>query len=246
MWYNANRKESDCMKVYNNKKIIVALLLAIAGVIIVFACPEKYSGFGYSFLTSAIVTGLNVWLVDVKEINPLDGWGIEKIYKTRAEKNQDSDPKLVDAQHRIDCIAFGLKNFRSMHTDKIEDCLNRGVNIRLLTMDPDCKFAEQRDIEERDEKGHLRNSINQLVEWADRLNEKSSRGTITVKGYSCMTLDFYWRVDDELYVGPYWYGMPSQQTITYKFQSSGQGAILYIDYFDKLWNDKQLTRVLTK
>ena len=236
------------MKLYNNKKIIVALLLALVGLAIVFACPEKYSGFGFSFLTSAIVTGLNVWLVDVKEVNPLDGWGIEKIYKTRAEKNQDSDPKLTNAQHRIDGVAFGLKNFRSLHTDKIEDCLSRGVNIRLITMDPASPFAEQRDLEERDEKGHLRNSINQLVEWADRLNERkgSGRGTITVKGYSCMTLDFYWRVDDDIYIGPYWYGMPSQQTITYKFKAGGIGAGLYIDYFDKLWNDKQLVKTLTK
>ena len=61
-----------------------------------------------------------------------------------------------------------------------------------------------------------------------------------------MTLDFYWRVDDELYIGPYWYGISSQQTITYKFSEGGKGFNQYTSYFDDLWNDNELTKVLTK
>ena len=55
-----------------------------------------------------------------------------------------------------------------------------------------------------------------------------------------MTLDFYWRIDDELYVGPYLYGIPSQQTITYKFVNGGMGFKLYSEYFESLWNNDKL------
>lgn len=234
------------MKIYNDKKIIVSLVISIAGLLMVIFGNVTIANIGSSLLASSLVILLNVWLVDVKISRPIDNWGIEKIYSTRSEKNADSDPKLEKAQYQLDGVAFGLKSFRSNHTDKIDNCLQRGVNIRLLVMDPDSPYADKRDEEEGDLPGHLRNSINQLVEWADNLNNKNYRGKIVVKGYSSMTLDFYWRVDGEVYIGPYWYGIPSQQTITYKFTDNGKGFSVYTNYFEKLWNDSKLTKELTK
>ena len=61
-----------------------------------------------------------------------------------------------------------------------------------------------------------------------------------------MTLDFYWRIDNELYIGPYWYGISSQQTITYKFCEGGIGFKQYSNYFEELWNNNELTENLTQ
>ena len=61
-----------------------------------------------------------------------------------------------------------------------------------------------------------------------------------------MTLDFYWRVDDEIYIGPYWYKFSSQNTITYKFVSGKQGFDMYADYFEQLWDDEENDKVLTR
>ena len=60
-----------------------------------------------------------------------------------------------------------------------------------------------------------------------------------------MTLDFYWRADNDVYVGPYWYGLGSQRTISYKFED-GKGFEMYSDYFDKLWNNSELLTALTQ
>lgn len=57
-----------------------------------------------------------------------------------------------------------------------------------------------------------------------------------------MTIDFYWRIDDILYTGPYWYGTASQQTVTYKFKKGGRGFVLYSNYFEDLWNNTTLTK----
>ena len=70
-----------------------------------------------------------------------------------------------------------------------------------------------------------------------KLNSKSNKGKITIKYYDCMTLDFYWRLDDQLYVGPYWFGTESQQTITYKFVKGGRGFDVYTEYFEELWEN---------
>lgn len=237
-----------------DKKIIASLVTGIAGSALVTgdayqwwdSATHVWMGVGCSLLAASIGSLLNIFVVDRREEKAVDMWGLAKAYTSRADKNRDSDPKLNDLRYRLDGIAFGLKSFRAKHGEEIENALRRGVEVRLLTMAPDSLFVEQREREEGKQKGQIRNTILQLVDWADGLNERGCKGRITVKGYGCMTLDFYWRMDDEIYFGPYWYGMPSQQTVTYKLVKNGLGFELYEKYFERLWEDVSLTTKLTK
>lgn len=238
---------------YNLKSIIAGLIVLLVGITLIIADllwwkTERAIWFniGCSLFASAVVILFTAFFVERIQYNPLDEWKMEKIYNTRAEKNADSDPELDKAKYQIDAVAFGLKSFRSKQTKKVETCLRNGVNIRILTMAPDSEFILAREKEEKEQEGQIKNTIEQLVAWANSLNNRNYMGKIVVKGYSCMTLDFYWRVDDELYIGPYWYGISSQQTITYKFSEGGKGFTQYTSYFDDLWNDNELTKVLTK
>lgn len=240
---------------YNLKAIIAGLIFIIIGIVFVLADifilkTEKaiWISIGCSLLASGIVVLGQAVLVEVKQPNAAEEWGLEKIYATRAEKTKDSDSKLSRATYQLDVVAFGLKSFRTMHSKKISQLLRKGINVRILTMEPsrDNPFLKQRELEEGEPEGQIRKSIEDLVNWANRLNAQSlSKGKITIRGYKCMTLDFYWRVDDEMYIGPYWYGTGSQQTITYKFKKGKQAFSLYEEYFDKLWSDEENTVVLT-
>ena len=236
---------------YNLRAIIVALIAAIAGVILVFWKQDNtaWVSIGSSLIASGLVILLQAILVDKIRVNQLDAWGLERIYYTRSEQNTDTDPQLKAAKYKIDAVVFGLKSFRDKHGHLIEGCLNRGVNIRILTMDPDGSFIKQREKEEKVSDGSIKQTIEQLVEWADRLNTQNRKGKIEIKGYNCMTLDFYWRVDSTVCIGPYWYGTDSQQTITYKFRDddkNGLGFKQYEEHFEKLWNENELSRMLTK
>ena len=188
-------------------------------------------------------------LVDKIHINELEKWGLERIYYTRAEQNTDTDPQLRKAKYKLDAVVFGLKSFRDKHGHLVEECMKRGVKIRILTMDPEGVYIQQREKEEKVAAGSIKQTIEQLVDWADKMNSQFKKGSIEIKGYNCMTLDFYWRVDDSICIGPYWYGTDSQQTITYKFRDdykNGLGFKQYEEYFEKLWNEPDLTRLLTK
>lgn len=246
------------MKQYNNKSIIVGLLTIIAGGILVYCGRFQWIseqslliGIGCSLLASGLVILLQALLVDAKIFSYAEDWGLTKIYNTRSEKNADTDGQLINTKEKIDIVAFGLKSFRDRYNRDMQTIVNKGVNIRILTMNPseeNC-FLKQREIEEHETEGQILNSINELVSWADEINRqaKSKRsGSITIKGYKCMTLDFYWRADDELFIGPYWYGRGSQQTITYKFEKGKKGFELYTGYFDELWEDQNNTVLLTK
>lgn len=244
------------MKEKNDLKTIIAgLVIIIAGIIAIlidYFLIETELGIwisiGCSLLASGIVILAQILLIEGKKENPLEKWGLEKIYETRAEKNQESDPELDKAKIQIDAVAFGLKSFRSKSTRKVEKVLKRGVNIRILTMNPDANnhFLIQREIEEQESSGQILNSIKQLVTWANQLNSRNYSGKVCVKGYKCMTLDFYWRVDDEIYIGPYWYHYGSQQTVMYKFRKGKKGFDIYSEYFEDLWNDEENTVQLTK
>ena len=240
---------------YNLKSIITGLLIIIAGILVVlfdifYAKTDinLWVSIGCSLLASGIVILVTALLVERKKVDYLEDWGLEKIYETRAEKNKDSDPKLDKAKKQVDVVAFGLKSFREKHSKKVEKLLKRGINFRILTMDPGKTniFLNQREKEENETEGQIRNSINKLVSWANQLNSRDYKGRIETKGYKCMTLDFYWRVDDDVYIGPYWYGVGSQQTITYKFNKGKKGFEIYTEYFDKLWDDEENNDILTK
>lgn len=173
----------------------------------------------------------------------LEKWGLTKIYCARADKNHDADPKLLTNKQYLDGVIFGLSGFRTRHKKDIIKCLENGTTIRWLTMNPD---PDKGFINYRDESGktheQIKMDIEGLVKWANDINESNKTrnvsGKIYIKGYTCMTLDFYWRLDHELYIGPYWYNQDSQQTITYRFEEGGKGFTIYSEYFEELWNNK--------
>lgn len=239
---------------YNWKSLFVAICIILLGLIMCFISAFVITSpwdnimisIGCSLIASGLVILLHDFIIDRKTTSMLDDWKIEKIFSTRAEKNAESDPELTKARYCVDAIAFGLSSFRSKHRSKVEQCLRQGVNFRIITMDPDSSYTNARDLEEHKNNGTTSHSIRELILWADQLNSKKFKGKIVVRGYSTMTLDFYWRVDDYLYVGPYWYGVESQQTITYKFLEGGKGFTQYSDYFEELWNNDGLCKTLTK
>lgn len=65
-----------------------------------------------------------------KEI--IDKWGLESMFRTRAEMNSFSNLGMVSCKRHIDIIAFGLKNFREVKNDLIKSLLEDGVYIRIL------------------------------------------------------------------------------------------------------------------
>lgn len=238
-------------KTINPYSIIVSCLLTIIGILLILfdifylkTVSSVFVNVGCSLIASGLVLFFTSVLIDYhQEYLAWHEWKLEKIFKTRAEKNSESDPKLES--HRVkqlDGIAFGLSSFRSNRSEDVLLCMQSGMNVRLLVMNPKSEFVKKREQEEGASEGSISQSIIKLVEWAKELNSQSRKGKIEIRFYDAMTLDFYWRMDDELYVGPYLFGVVSQQTITYKYIKGGKGFDLYSKYFEKLWNNKNFAQ----
>ena len=226
-------------KAVNPYAIIVSLALVLLGVILSILPYNIAVNIGCSLIASGIVLFFTTILIDYrKDYMVWNEWKLEKIFKTRADKNNDSDPKLEKHNvKQLDGICFGLKSFRSNRSKDMLTCMQRGMNVRLLVMNPQSQFIKQRELEENASLGSISKSIESLLSWANELNKQSKKGKIKIKFYDAMTLDFYWRLDDDIYIGPYMMNIESQQTITYKFVKGGRGFQYYSDYFETLWND---------
>lgn len=234
------------MNIKSKLSFVVSLLIILLGLFFIICdnfwwetSKSIWISIGCSMIASGIVAILSQLLIQDISSREIDNWKIVKIFDRRSEKNKESDPLLSSIKENLDGVAFGLKKWRTNNKTEILSALNRGVSIRLITMNPQSPHVQERAIEEGQHE-NLANSINDLIAFANIMNSKSTNGKIQIKGYNSMTLDFYWRMDDLIYVGPYLFNKDSSDTITYKFLKGGKGFDYYRNYFEELWTNQEL------
>jgi len=237
---------------YNWKSMAVSSFVVLTGILFVLfdifwvkTETNVWISIGCSLIASGLVILLGILLSEKSKSNQLEGWGLDEIFVTRMEMNpvfrEESKPNI----YKYDVVSLGLTDFRTQFGDKIEIAVNNGLNVRILTMHPEKGFVSQREIEENLNPGTMIKAITDLIIWANEINKRTSKGQIIIKGYTCMTLDFYRRYDD-IYVGPYWYGLDGRHTITYKFVNGSKGFKRNESYFEKLWRSNEFEMLTDK
>ncbi|TVV45419.1 hypothetical protein [Thalassolituus sp. C2-1] len=165
----------------------------------------------------------------------VDIWGLEAIYRTRAEMNQSTNEALRNYCGRVDIIAFGLSGFRQARELEINALLSRGATFRILSLAPGSAMLKNIDESESLVEGATRKSIEDLKSWADKINKELGREAVCIRYYDSLPLEFYFRVADRVFVGPYLKNMQSQYAISYEYVG-GEGVNYWKAYFEKNWN----------
>jgi hypothetical protein len=82
-----------------------------------------------------------------------------------------------------------------------------------------------------------------LQRWINKLKEISpNKNNIQLKFYDKLPLQSYYRQDDYIYTGPYLYGKPSQQTISYEYRKNSLGYEYWDSYFRFIWEDTNFAK----
>ena len=198
---------------------------------------------GASLIASSIVAYLSSIYIQkyrrAKEISEI--WGINSVEEKRTIMNIQIDACTEEAKRHYDIMAFGLKSLRDGNHQGIVNMLERGAKIRILSVDPDCEALKERDVQEKKAPGSTALSIRQLQEWVNELSSKY-QGQIQLRLSKYLPSEFYCRVDDSIFVGPYQYGKESQQVITIEFKNPGKAFSYYETYFNSIWNDPDYCR----
>lgn len=207
-------------------------------------------GVGCSIIATVAVTIILLMLIpdDLDEDSELKEWGIVNIYGERGNIKISSKkfPKS-----NLDFIAFGLRHFREANRS-MEDVyrkVKKGLKVRILAPNPNSIFViEQQKME--NESG-IKQDIYDLIKWVNDLNAKLKNGhsygeggSIKIKLYENIPLDFYCRADQDIYVGPYMPDMSSSKIITYQFKIGTKGGSYYMDIFDKVWSGEGNTNIV--
>ena len=200
---------------------------------------------GCSICASSVISFGSLLFFSKKELSDeiINHWGLTNIYRSRSEMNADCSMDLDKAMEHIDYIGFGFKSLIDAKSKVIEEKAVHGVKIRFLVMDPESEFLKEREAIENSSEGSIRKSIYNLEEWIRHLRTLSNNSeNIQLRYYDSLPLDYYNRIDDAVYMGPYWFGKSSQQTVSYRFQSNSEGYKLYTEYFSDLWESKDLKK----
>lgn len=216
---------------------IIILLVGVVGIIIgeLLQSPVVIS-LGASIASSAVVVFMMDALVGGNEAESVKRWGLEAVYRTRGEMNNSCD-KYFSSTMSVSIIAFGLKSWRDAQQKQIEQLLDRGGNIRIITMKPDTPLLRAREKDEHVVDGAISDQIRKLAEWAKDENKKGRKGKISVKWHEHLPLEFLFLMDNRLFTGPYEYGKDSQQSLSFEYGSTGDAFNYYKEYFERLWND---------
>jgi hypothetical protein len=112
-----------------------------------------------------------------------------------------------------------------------------------LAADPKSECVAQRERDEGAVEGQISRTIVDLIGWVETLRALSPNPeNITIRFFDSSAAPSYCRQDDYLYLGPYLFGKPSQQTISFEYKKGGAGFDYWTKHFESLWNDPNFAR----
>lgn len=225
---------------------MVYIVLGIIGIVMIKSAIDRpcnhafYDvslGVGCSILATSIVTIFILAMIPESTQPEWDKWGLNKIHK----KDEVIDYiSVLNPKKHLDIIAFDpliiLNKFR---TEKIVEALDKGLVIQILT--PSIYMRSLSVENHFDQLRAASNDISKLEQWKmdvlDRVvNVKVDKDRcITIKYYDGYPIDFYCRIGGHVFVSPHSSGRTKNSEVFYQFFSKTEGAKLYSQLFDDLW-----------
>lgn len=172
--------------------------------------------------------------------------GIEHVFEKRSvAMRSEYDSRLERASESIDILGFGLRHLREDHLVHFSDWADR-AKVRILVIDPDSPtsdktYANQRDLEERNEEGQISQDVRAMVSACQDLLVNRS-GRFEIRLYTCLPSVNIFRIDDEVFWGPYFVGGVSRNMPTFLLDGGGFVSEAIMEHFDQIWKDPRLSR----
>lgn len=158
--------------------------------------------------------------------------GVDNIYNKRDLDEYDQIVKR--AKNSIDVMGYSLRGFYQSYKDILTEKANKDYDfkVRILLVDADTASSEWR---ERNEDGKVRGIYKESIEVI-------KTGFRNIPNIEIRVIDIplghmIYRIDNVMYVGPYFYKKNSKSTNTLKLSKEGWLFKEYQYEFDRMWND---------
>jgi hypothetical protein len=166
----------------------------------------------------------------------LNRFGLAQVYERRAAQIRvEYSTRLDRATSQIDIIGFGLKDFRRDYMDQFP-VLSARAHVRILLIDPASPACAMRDREEDQREGKIAEEVQDFVAQFRARYTTDQLPNLTIKFYTCLPLVNIFRIDNEIFWGPYLVGQASGNTITMRIE---RGLLFdqLTGHFEEIWTN---------
>lgn len=213
-----------CLVVLVNGNVSLAI-----GTSLLAGAAAGYALFAYVLLTDG-------WS---RRIEALLDLGLRQVWLHRSVRMKAEYDHRLDAAHEaIDLLGFGQRSFREDQAQNFRVWLARGVTVRLLLLDPEypskeAAFAAQRDREEGG--GSIANDVAAFLQELKR-QQLHEDDKFCVRLFRCLPTLNVFRIDDELFWGPYLLRQQSRNSPTLLVARGGPLFDAILGHFDAIWD----------
>lgn len=237
-----------------SKSNVIYLLSHLVLVLVGILLTSHGSAIAISAGASLVATGVTGWVLFAHMrlnesqrslIGLLSTFGFVKAFAVRGIRiKEEYDSRLKNAREQIDILGFGLRALREDYRDEFAEWKRR-ADVRVLMIAPDfpdskTSYARQRDKEENSG-GTIQADVAEFLKEKRRLDGIHTDHVFEVQLYTCLPSVNIFRIDDELFWGPYLIGEPSRNAPTFLVRRGGVLFERFVNHFESIWNDSELS-----
>jgi hypothetical protein len=171
--------------------------------------------------------------------------GLQRIFATRSVSIREEYHSRLSRAKEVDILGFGLSSFREDYGRKFAE-LSLNTSFRILLLDPDfpssdLSVASIRDREEGNNQGDIRRDV-EAFENTVRETKGLDKANFQVRRLLALPSINVFRVDDEIFWGPYLIANQSRNMPTLLVR---RGGFLYDQikgHFEQLWTSNQFSK----
>ena len=170
--------------------------------------------------------------------------GLTDIFAGRAARIRAEYDRRLGRFKELDVIGFGLSSFREDYKGDFERWA-QNARVRVLLADPDfpsrnASVANIRDREEGSPDGKIVGDIDQFLKECRAITAKYP--SFQIRLMRCIPSTNIFRIDREIFFGPYLMGRASRNSPTFICKEGGFLFSALRDHFEAIWSSNDFSR----
>lgn len=191
--------------------LLQILLISFGTILMIWQISEgeaivDFRSIGGSVIATGVVGCLMFWATYINTnkslkrqniLNKLEDYGIQNIYSKRI-LHEEYTAQREKTKKYYDIMGFGLRTFIEDNISYLNEW-SKTFEVRILLIHPKHQMCNQRDYEENDKIGKIKEDVIFSTKKILKLNN----GRIKVHWYKATPVTNILRMDDVMWVGPY-------------------------------------------
>ena len=216
-----------------NVYLLVTIIVILAGTLVLIISDGAVSAIASSIVASGFVSLFYLYAQYVEQsdrsrIKALDDAGLQSLNPTR---RAEYEVLVGDAKLGVDVLGYSLRSFADDHASSLTE-KRAPFAARILIVEPGSEASVSQEALERHQPGTFANGVSRL-----RSLFAGREPVIQIRAITHAPPSMMFRIDDVLFVGPFFSHEPSAATSTLKLAAGGWLYAEYMAEFGKLWDE---------